>query len=178
MLAGYRGLYPDEQAITDRFESFVRSEPDCFERSCVPGHVTAAAWILSPDQQRFLLVHHRKLGRWLQVGGHCDGQHEVHLAALREAYEETGIRDFALLATDQRLVPLDVDVHQIPAIAEEPEHLHYDVRFLVCARTEEIAASEESHAVQWFRMQELETVCREWSVRRMGMKAREILGHL
>ncbi len=178
MLADYRELYPDEQEVADRFEQFVRAEPECFERSCVPGHITAAAWILSPEFDRFLLVHHRKLDRWLQVGGHCDGQHEVHLAALREAHEETGIQDFAILATDERLVPFDLDVHAIPAFGDEPAHLHYDVRFLVRAATDQVTVSPESHALQWFAMQDLEQVCQEWSVRRMGQKARELLGHL
>jgi 8-oxo-dGTP pyrophosphatase MutT (NUDIX family) len=178
LLAGYRALYPEEGATVDRFERFVRADADCFERHCGPGHVTAAAWILSPECDRFLLTHHRKLDRWLQVGGHCDGEHEVHLVALREAHEETGIADFGMLATDQRLLPLDIDIHEIPAFGDEPPHLHYDVRFLLRAPTDQVVTSEESHALRWFPMAALAEACREESLLRMGAKARAIVGHL
>jgi 8-oxo-dGTP pyrophosphatase MutT (NUDIX family) len=174
----YRAMYPHEHEVVARFATFVSSHTDCFERSCVPGHVTASAWILSPDGNRFLMTHHRKLGRWLQVGGHADGQFVVHEAAMREAHEETGISDFSVMATDGEHVPLDIDIHVIPPHGTDPEHLHYDVRFLMQARTDRFVVSKESHALQWFAMSELDRICTEPSLLRMGEKARSILEHV
>ena len=88
---------------------------DCFDRTCRPGHITAAAWILSADRRRSLLTHHRKLDRWLQLGGHADGQWHVEEVALREAREESGLTRFDIVPIDGVLMPFDVDVHEIPA---------------------------------------------------------------
>jgi 8-oxo-dGTP pyrophosphatase MutT (NUDIX family) len=178
LLDRYAAIHPGEGECVARMRRFVQEHADCLERSCVPGHMTASAWILSPDLQRFLMTHHKKLDRWLQLGGHADGEREMHLVALREAHEESGLLDFGVLATDEELVPFDLDVHEIPAREGEPGHLHYDVRFLLVARSEAVVASDESRALAWFPMDELEEVCREESLTRMGLKARGILAHM
>jgi 8-oxo-dGTP pyrophosphatase MutT (NUDIX family) len=178
-LDAYAAMYPEELAMVGEFRAFVAAHADCFERSCAPGHVTASAWILSPDGRRFLLTHHRKLGKWLQLGGHADGEAETHVVAMREAFEESGIKDFGLLATDDELVPLDVDVHVIPARPGEPEHKHYDVRWLLVAQAEQLTRNEtESNELRWVPMAELEAFCQEESLRRMGEKVRAILAHM
>src|SRR5882672_12642051 len=74
MLARYRELFPAEADVVDRMTTLIHGHADCFERTCRPGHVTGAAWIVSTDRRRSLLTHHRKLDRWLQLGGHADGQ--------------------------------------------------------------------------------------------------------
>ena len=175
-LEQYLERYPDERARVDEIADFVERHPDCFLRSCAPGHVTGSVWMMSSDRDRCLLVHHRKLGRWLQPGGHADGVPEVHRAAMREAQEETGIWDIELFRPGGDIVPLDVDVHNIPAHGSEPQHLHYDVRFLLLAAPgERPRPNGESNEVRWFGFDEIPEVTREESVLRMARKARQAL---
>lgn len=169
LLADYGRRFPEEAAVADRFAAFVSAHPDCFERSCVPGHVTGSAWLVSHDRSRFLLTHHRKLGRWLQLGGHADGDPDPAATALREAREESGIVGLAL--ADLR--PLDLDAHEIPARGAEQAHVHYDVRFLVVAPPDAVARiSEESLALRWFPAALPLDVPHDESVRRLQAKAR------
>jgi 8-oxo-dGTP pyrophosphatase MutT (NUDIX family) len=133
LLQRHAATGPDAAEIAARFLAFVGAHGDCLLRSCAPGHVTASAWILSPDGGSCLLTRHKKLGKWLQLGGHVDGEQRVERAALREAREESGLQSFELLAPGRELLPLDLDVHPIPARGREPGHLHWDVRFLLRA---------------------------------------------
>ena len=73
LLAAYRRRWPQESVTVARFDAFVDSHPDCFHRSCRVGHVTGSAWLVDMAGDRVLLAHHRKLKRWLQSGGHSDG---------------------------------------------------------------------------------------------------------
>ena len=114
-----------------------------------------------------LLHHHRKLGRWLQFGGHCDGDEDVVRVARREALEESGIQ--GLIVASER--PFDLDIHEIPAHGGEPAHFHYDVRFMLIAP--EAAApvlSAESHELRWFAAEELAGLPLDESLRRMIRK--------
>jgi 8-oxo-dGTP pyrophosphatase MutT (NUDIX family) len=172
LLARYLELHPREAATVERIRSFVQEHEDCLLRRCVPGHITASAWILSADRAEFLLGHHRKLGRWLQLGGHVDGEPHVERAALREAQEESGMRDFDLVLTDGHVVPLDLDVHPIPPHGSEPAHFHYDVRFLLIAHPDQpLRVSSESKALRWFPMTHLLT---EASLARLAEKATRV----
>ena len=129
--------------------TFVEEHPNCFERSLLVGHITGSAWIVSPDRQQVLLIHHRKLDRWLQPGGHADGDPDVSAVALREAQEETGLTTLTLVSP----AVFDVDIHPIPARNEVPAHLHYDMRFLLHADPNELLGkSEEIVNIQWFLM--------------------------
>ncbi len=105
-------------------EAFIDSHPDCFERSCQVGHITGSAWIVNRAGDRVLLTHHRKLGRWLQPGGHSDGDPDTLEVALREAREESGLDVRAL---DEAI--FDLDVHLIPARGHEPAHLKHPLIF-------------------------------------------------
>lgn len=173
LLASYARRFPDEAAVVARFREFVAGHPDCFERSCVPGHVTGSAWLVSHDHARFLLTHHRKLGRWLQLGGHSDGDPDSAAVALREAREESGIAGLTLLPTDGVVQPLDLDAHEIPARGAEPAHVHYDVRFLVQAPADAVLAiSAESLALRWFAADRPLDVPHDESVARLAVKAR------
>src|SRR5215470_13946429 len=159
LLARYAELHPEERACVARVRALALSRPDCFLRSCQPGHLTGSAWILSPDHRRFLLTHHRKLDRWLQLGGHADGEPRLAAVALREAEEESGQGPFAFLAVPDPSgapLPVDVDVHTIPARAGEPAHDHHDVRFVLVASGEAVRLSDESRALGWFEMAQLE----------------------
>jgi len=101
LLDAYRGRYPEEQVRVDRVRRFVETHADCFERTCRDGHVTGSAWILSADECHVLLVHHRKLVRWLQPGGHADGEPDPIRVALREAGEECGLAELAVLSDEE-----------------------------------------------------------------------------
>ncbi|MCY4284417.1 MAG: NUDIX hydrolase [Thiotrichales bacterium] len=165
LLAAYRERWPRESATVARFDAFVDSHPDCFHRACQVGHITGSAWIVDRTGDHVLLTHHRKLGRWLQPGGHSDGDPDTLAVARREAREETGI-DVRVL--DDAI--FDIDVHRIPARGREPAHLHFDVRFLVQATHDRFRVSEESHALAWVPAADLGALTGEESVLRMARK--------
>ena len=127
--------------------------------------MTASAWIVHPNRGKVLLTHHRKLGRWLQPGGHSDGDADSLAVALREAREESGLD---LVAQAAR--PIDIDIHEIPARGSEPAHLHYDLRYALQARSDAFTVSAESHDLAWVAFDGLETFTTEESVLRMRRK--------
>lgn len=179
LLAAHVERWPDDRASVERVAEFVRAHQDCFERTCLPGHITGSAWIASPDRDRFLLTHHRKLGRWLQLGGHADGDPDVAAVALREAREESGMERFQVVPIGGRTLALDVDVHAIPARGSEPEHFHYDVRFLLVAEPgQELVMSDESNDLRWFTHDELVAETDEDNLLRMATRAREVFEEL
>jgi 8-oxo-dGTP pyrophosphatase MutT (NUDIX family) len=175
LLERYTAAWPQERAVVARFLGFVRAHHDCLSRRCVPGHITASAWIESADRTSGLLTHHKKLGRWLQLGGHLDDEPQVERAALREAVEESGMPVFELVRWTDALVPLDLDVHPIPARGAEPEHLHWDVRFWLRAGAgQELVLSAESNQLRWIATAELATLTNEESVLRLARKVGEL----
>jgi 8-oxo-dGTP pyrophosphatase MutT (NUDIX family) len=176
LLDAHRARWPEDGARVARMRAFVLAHPDCLLRSCVEGHVTGSAWIVSADRRAVLLVHHAKLGRWLQPGGHADGDGDPYRVAVREAEEESGIAGFAAVPDGLPPPPLDVDVHEIPARGAEPAHLHHDVRYLLVAPAGAVPrASEESPAVRWFPRRRLDDLLADESMRRMERKARALL---
>lgn len=147
LLNQYTPVFEEEKKTKEDMLQFLKMNHDCFERSCIPGHFTGSAWLLNKDHTHALLLHHKKLNKWLQLGGHCDGDLDVLAVAIREAQEESGIMGIEPLSTEI----FDIDIHIIPARKDEPEHLHLDVRFLLCVTTDEtIVKNEESIALQWF----------------------------
>ncbi|MDE2848625.1 MAG: NUDIX hydrolase [Gemmatimonadota bacterium] len=178
----YQARFPTEGDTVARMRDLVAGRPDCFERTCMPGHITGSAWIVSPDRSKFLLTRHRIFDRWLQLGGHADGCSEPHLVALREAEEESGLRGFGLFRDPEGYVPLDVDIHAIatrPAIAARPgvpAHEHYDLRYLLAAAVEQpLKISDESHDLRWFEREALLDIVHEESVLRMLRKGDAVL---
>jgi 8-oxo-dGTP pyrophosphatase MutT (NUDIX family) len=157
--------------------AFVAAHADPFDRQIPEGHLTGSAVVISASGKGVLLLHHRKLERWLQPGGHADpGEVDGETVALREAREETGIAGLALHATAPR--PLDVDVHLIPARGSEPQHEHLDLRYLVIAPPDAAAKlkPDESHAVRWFGWNELAGLDLDCGLQRALRKARATLG--
>ena len=173
----YAAAWPAEDELVHQFHGFVDAHPDCMSRRCIPGHITASAWILDALGEAVLLTHHKKLGRWLQLGGHIDADVGVERACLREAQEESGMNDFCFLRwRGHALTPLDLDVHDIPARGEEPAHLHWDVRFLLRADPgQELVISDESNRLEWAPSSALCDYTTEESVLRMHRKAAEVL---
>jgi 8-oxo-dGTP pyrophosphatase MutT (NUDIX family) len=176
LLDRYDARFPEDRARTERIRRFVAAHADCFERSCREGHLTGSAWIVSADGEQVLLVRHRKLGAWLQPGGHADGDPDAAAVASREAAEESGLSSLRLHHwwRDGSALPLpfDVDVHRIPARGAEPEHLHLDLRYLLLADpTEAPRASEESEEARWVARAIVPTLNDEPSLLRMAQKA-------
>lgn len=144
-LADYAGRWPAEAAAAEGFITLARHAADAFLRERLAGHFTASAWLVDAGGTRVLLTHHRKLDRWLQPGGHADGDRDLMRVALREAAEESGL---AGLAVEPAI--FDLDRHRIPAHGEVAEHWHYDVRYVVRASADEaFVVGEESHALAW-----------------------------
>ena len=141
----YAQAYPAERGVATLFARFMADDPLAAARERREGHLTGSAWLVSGDGRRVLLTHHRKLDRWLQLGGHADGDIDLARVALREAEEESGLTD---LVVESQI--FDLDRHRIPARGDDPEHWHYDVRFVVRACADEaFAVSDESHALAW-----------------------------
>jgi len=164
--AGYRSRHPAEEAV-DGFLELLGDAEDAFVRERLAGHFTASAWLVSGDGSRVLLTHHRKLDRWLQLGGHADGDRNLARAALREAEEESGL---AGLSVDPGI--FDLDRHRIPEHKGVPAHWHYDVRYVVRASADEnFVVSDESHALAWRDIAALAAdASADASVRRMARK--------
>jgi len=154
-----------------RVLDFVARHPDPFDRRIGEGHLTGSAFVLTADGTRVLLLHHRKLDRWLQPGGHADpGEQSGEAVALREVREETGLARFHLHPAAPR--PLDVDVHEIPARPGEPAHAHLDLRYLVVAGDGDLTrAAEEAADLRWFGWDELEPLRLDPGLRRGLSKA-------
>ncbi len=155
---------PADLALARRFDELIRSNADAFERERPAAHVTASALVVDASGSAAVLTHHAKLGRWLQPGGHCDGIEDPFFVAQKEAYEETGLRRLRPVFRDV----LDLDIHAIPARGDEPEHLHYDVRYALRAdaRTE-LRISSESIDLRWVPLDELERWTDDESVLRL-----------
>lgn len=136
---------PTQQTLATAFVDLLGDAEDPFERTRLAGHFTASALVVSGDGARTLLTHHRKLGMWLQPGGHADGDRDLTRVALRETEEETGLTGVTVLPGI-----FDLDRHWIPEHKGVPGHWHYDVRYVVRAGDDEtFAVSEESHALAW-----------------------------
>ena len=174
----YRKRHPEEVDIVDRLIQFVKSRENSFSRDCESGHITGSAFIVDRGLGATLFVHHKKLDKWLQPGGHCEPGESAIQAAIREAFEETGVlaRPFFEAAPPTGI--FDVDIHSIPERAGTPAHLHYDIRFLLMASRGDERASEESHAVEWLELDEAERRNPEKSIKRPMAKLRALRGQL
>ncbi len=140
-----------------------QGEPALSRRHFEPGHFTASAFILSPARDELLLILHRKLGLWLQPGGHVEPSDDsVQAAARREAREEVGLEALTL-AHDGIF---DVDIHEIPALAGQPAHQHFDVRFLFVSPTKEIRPASDAEDARWIALESVADVQSDESVMR------------
>ena len=168
----------DEKEARDvlRIKSLILAHPNIFSRSCQVGHITASAAIIELESGRALLHYHKRLGRWLQVGGHLEGDADIALAALREAREETGLPDLRFLDPAGAAAPIDIDIHTIPPYGDQAEHLHLDFRYiLVTSQTEALApAPGESTRFRWLPIADALALGDEIdaSLRRLLRKAR------
>ena len=143
LLASYK---TDELQSKDKMINFIKENKDCFERTNQLGHITASAWLVDKAEENALLMHHKKLNGWYQLGGHCDGDSDVLNVAIKEAQEESGINDIIAISP----AIFDIDIHLIPTNSKDKEHFHYDVRFLLKVVSDEhFQKNNESNALMW-----------------------------
>jgi 8-oxo-dGTP pyrophosphatase MutT (NUDIX family) len=150
-LAAIRPYSPWRASVKELSLFLARALPRITERETMPVHMTASAFVVDPAGDRVLLVRHPKFGRWLQPGGHCDGDTDLAAVAQRETVEETGIED---LTFDP--IPFDVDVH--PGEPTDHPHMHVDVRFVAAAppgSSKGVPSSPEGLELGWFAPDEL-----------------------
>jgi 8-oxo-dGTP pyrophosphatase MutT (NUDIX family) len=135
-----------EIPIKEEMLAFIQQHEDCFERSLEKGHITGSSWLLNKTEDKALLMHHKKLDKWLSLGGHADGDSDILAVAIKEAQEESGIESI------EPVMPtiFDIDIHKIPAYSAIPEHFHYDVRFLLKVTSDEyFKINSESKELCW-----------------------------
>lgn len=166
-LETYQKKWPGEARTVQRIIDFIKSNEDCFESLLHAGHITGSAWLVDKSGTRVLLTHHRKLDKWIQLGGHADGDPDIRRAALREAREESGLKDVELVNAEI----FDVDVHDIPERPGEPAHVHYDIRYAArTAGSEEYTVSDESHDLAWIDIRKIGEFTQEETMLRMASK--------
>lgn len=172
LLRQYNPTDPNERTMWLDTIAFVTQQPNCFERSLAMGHITGSAWITSPDRTQVVLIHHRKLDRWFQPGGHADGNPDVAAVAMQEAHEETGLKQLQFVHLPGEIPTVfDIDVHRIPERVNEPAHWHYDIRFLIEANSQEpFVLSGETKSIQWVKLENIIRFTDEESIRRMAQK--------
>ena len=170
-LNSYRANNMYESAYREQMIRFIETNPNCFERGNLHGHMTGSAWVINPARTHVMLMHHKKLNRWFQPGGHADGEHNLLEVAYREALEETGLSENDIKAVSSDI--FDIDIHRIPARPSEPEHAHYDIRYLFEANDQiEPPGNDESHQVGWVALDEVKAFNNNLSMRRMLDKIR------
>jgi 8-oxo-dGTP pyrophosphatase MutT (NUDIX family) len=154
LLSDFKPFDQKEELDSKRLKEFFKSnQANAFSNENFnDGHITGSAFIFDPVNQKLLLLHHKKLNRWLQPGGHSDGSPDIVATAEREVLEETGVREFFC---DNKI--FDIDIHFIPARPDKPEHYHYDVRFLFLTdSTIPLVLNEnESNNLEWVSLNEI-----------------------
>ena len=171
LLRGYQPPDPAEAAFVARMVELSRAGGAWQRSHFSPGHFTASAFVLSPDHRELVLIHHKKLGIWVQPGGHLEASDaDVQAAARREVLEEVGLADLEPFAPGSS--PLfDVDIHVIPARKNEPEHFHHDLRFMIEADPgEPLVISNESKDLAWVDVAHVTALNPEESMARMVRK--------
>ncbi len=147
------GNHPDDMESLEQTIALLRQGGDPFDRRRYgPGHITASAVVLSPTLEEIALVNHRRVGGWVQPGGHVEpADADLPNAARREVLEETGLK--LSPETDPPLVRLDV--HEIPPARGEPHHRHHDITFAFRVSSTSTTSSGDSEWM-WGPLDELE----------------------
>jgi 8-oxo-dGTP pyrophosphatase MutT (NUDIX family) len=168
LLSAYTPDAGEERAHRSSMLALLEAPGDPFARGhFAPGHFTASGFVLSPDGSTLLLVHHRKLDRWLQPGGHVEPDDiDLVAAARRELNEEVGLLNLPLEIAGV----FDLDVHAIPPLGDEPAHAHFDVRFLFRSADLALHAASDAKAARWVKMTRIGEVTSDRSVMRAARK--------
>jgi 8-oxo-dGTP pyrophosphatase MutT (NUDIX family) len=147
LLNNYFPIDANEKIYKKEIINFILNNSFCFERSNLKGHITASGWLINKTKDQVLLLHHKKLNEWYQLGGHADGENDLIKVAIKEAQEESGINNIIIIEENI----FDIDIHLIPKYNDTPEHKHYDIRFLLQVDSnEKEQKNEESIDLKWF----------------------------
>lgn len=155
-----------------------------FLRGNHSGHFTGSSFIVNLKRTKTLLTHHRKLNKWVQLGGHADGETDLQKVALKEAQEESGIHEVSFIPWYKKFpylnlpnyLPFDLDIHKIPEYNSTPSHFHYDFRYLMELNCEiPLIISEESKDLKWVLWEELPKYSKEESITIQVKKAKYLL---
>jgi 8-oxo-dGTP pyrophosphatase MutT (NUDIX family) len=176
LLSGYGPANSAEASFVDRMLELCRAEGACERSHFAPGHFTASAFVLSPDRRDLVLIHHKKLGIWVQPGGHVEPNDEDLIgAARREVLEEVGLGELEPITNGASAV-FDVDIHSIPARKADPAHEHFDVRFAFVAKTRSLVHSDEVADLRWVPLPDVARMGTDDSVLRAVGKLRALGG--
>jgi len=162
-----------EQSFKARMIELCDSAAPFSRQQFAPGHFTASAFVLSPDRQALLLIHHRKLQRWLQPGGHVEASdRDMVSAARREVQEECRLKaeDLELLMEQ----PFDIDIHRIPERKDEPAHEHFDLRFLFRCRHLDARPGDEVLDLRYVALDEINELESDASVMRAVARLQQL----
>lgn len=149
-IRSFQTSFPEELIFKNKILDFILDNDDFYSRKNETGHITGSAWILDEKHDNVLLIHHKKINKWFQPGGHTEvNDQNIFETALREAKEETGL-DF--LSYNSRDI-FDIDIHLIPENKGISEHLHYDIRFLFYAESMILNPDlTEVKDIEWIRI--------------------------
>ncbi|OBA83192.1 NUDIX hydrolase [Mycobacterium sp. 1164966.3] len=146
VLRDWQAPDPAQDSLRQAVLAFVLARDDACLRECVPGHITASALVLDDTGAQVLLTLHPRLGRWVQLGGHCEeDDDDIVAAALREAAEESGVANL-------RIAPglVAIHVHPVTCSLGVPTR-HLDLQFVAQAPADaQIALSDESDDLRWW----------------------------
>ena len=166
-LSRYKATSPTDQANAERILKAFHTIEDPFSRNTLPGHFTASAWVANSSGDQIVLLLHKKLGLWLQPGGHADGDSDLLAVARREAFEECGLSNLELAQPGI----FHVDVHKIPAFKNEASHYHYDVCYAFQDTSGEVLkVSDESREVKWVPLSKLSSYTEDKTITEMSQK--------
>lgn len=167
----YKATYQEEELTKKLMLTFLMQANKPLARETVAGHLTASALLLNSDKSKFMLMHHKKLNKWLQPGGHADNEEDLLKVAINEAAEESGIPNIEAISKQI----FDIDIHEIPKYKSTPAHYHYDFRFVLkTIDNDNLVQNEESNDLKWFDLSHPPQNL-EWSVLRLIEKYNKIL---
>lgn len=166
ILKSYFKYFPKEREDLKQLINFVKQSQklneDIFSSTNTVGHITASGFIYSKKEKKLLLLKHKKLGKWLQPGGHVEKVDKTILdTAKREIFEETGLKDLELVNLSiNNAIPFDINTHFIPESPKKnmPAHYHHDFRFLFTIdKIEDVKIdTEESNGYKWIDLSDLQ----------------------
>ena len=166
-----------EVASVTRAKQMIARHEDIWSQSCKAGHITGSGLILDRANERVLLMYHRKLQLWLQMGGHGEGELDPSQIALREAIEESALPDLTFFPSAEQPMLVDVDAHSIPARRDVPEHYHLDFRYLLLTSLpDKIRLPDaEAHDLRWYSFSEIPALPLKPATLRLVKKAEQFL---